>query len=99
MTSSFRYSELVATLFDQLALNAVKAELGPLAVGALGACAYLSLRGAVEEEGMGESNAYWNVLSTIVGTLTGSLYWGEELGVRRMAGIGMGAMGLYLMDS
>lgn len=99
MSESFRYSELIATLFDQLALNAVKAELGPLAVGALGACAYLSLRGAVGEEGMGESNAYWNVLSTMVGTFTGHFYWGEELGARRAAGIGLGTIGLYLMDS
>jgi multidrug transporter EmrE-like cation transporter len=97
--TSFHSSEAIATLFDQLALNSVKAEANPLITAGLGAMAYVMLTSAIKAEGMAESNAYWNVLSTMMGTIIGHFYWGEELGARRLLGITMGAAGIYLMDS
>lgn len=91
-------SRLLATFFDQLSLNAIKAE-GPLPIiFILGGAAYSALRGAIAKDGMALANGNWNVLSTICGTLIGYFYWGENLSSRHFLGVGLGCVALYLMD-
>jgi len=94
---SFINSQVAATAFDQISLNAIKAGF-PGIVFITGGLAYYSLSGAIKIGGMGMGNAFWNVLSTISGTIIAHFVWNEEISNKQMLGIGFGAVSLFLMD-
>ena len=91
-------SRLSATFFDQLSLNAIKAEYSLPIIFLFGGTAYSSLRGAIEANGLALANANWNVFSTLCGTIIGYFYWGESLKTKHFVGLGLGCIALYLMD-
>ncbi len=91
-------SRLLATFFDQLSLNAIKADVSIPIIFLLGGSAYSALRAAVAKDGIALANGNWNVLSTIGGVLWGYFYWGEALNAKHFMGIGLGCVSLYLMN-
>lgn len=91
-------SRLLATFFDQLSLNAIKAESSIPLIFILGGTAYSTLRGAISKDGIAMANGNWNVLSTICATLLGYFYWEENLTQKNFIGIGLACVSLYLMN-
>lgn len=88
---------LNSTIADNVSLHLIKN--GNNTAGALtGGFAYYSLGKAIEKKGVGIANASWNVQSTILGVLSGYLLYGEDMDMKKILGISLGIIGLYLMN-
>lgn len=90
-------SYILPSLLDQGALSLEKAEVALPFVFLVGGIAYVAMANNVAGEGIGIGNTKWNVYSTLLGTLVGTLYWKEEISNYQLAGIGVSAIGLYLL--
>lgn len=88
---------VTASALDQVALSLGKSGyLFPTAL--VGAAAYVTISTTVREQGVAKGNTYWNVYSTVLGTLIGKFYWGEDISSSNLAGIGFCVVGLYLLS-
>ena len=88
---------VTASALDQLSLSLGKAGYFLPAVLAGGA-AYGAITVTVQEKGVGLGNAHWNVYSTLLGTLIGRFYWGEDISNKDYLGIALCISGLYLLN-
>lgn len=86
-----------ASALDQLSLSLGKAGyFWPAVVS--GGAAYGAITATVQEKGVGLGNAHWNVYSTILGTLIGKFYWGEDISGKDYLGLALCISGLYLLN-
>jgi multidrug transporter EmrE-like cation transporter len=90
-------SLIAASALDQLSLSLGKAGYFWPAV-AVGGAAYGAITATVQEKGVGNGNAHWNVYSTVLGTLIGKFYWGESINGKDYLGLGLCVVGLYLLN-
>jgi len=84
-------------VLDNLSFNLIKADNSE-AAAITGALAYYSLAKIVKQQGMALANAKWNVYTTILGIIVGTVVWHEELTEKKIAGLGLAVIGLYLMN-
>lgn len=101
---TFWNSEAISTVLDLVALTSLKAAAvnggtGTMLFGAgIGGLAYYNMGRAIALDGQADSNAVWNVLSTIFSTLVGIFYWKEHLDSSKLLGIALGVVSLYLLN-
>lgn len=95
--SSSSSSLLLASALDQISLSLGKAGyLVPAVIS--GGAAYGAISLTVQEQGVALGNTYWNVYSTILGTLIGKFYWGEDISGKDYLGLALCISGLYLLN-
>lgn len=88
------------TLLDNISLNLLKYGKDAKYLAFItGGLAYLSLGKALDAKGMAVSNASWNVYSTILATAVGFFIWNENLDEKKILGISLAVISLYLMNS
>lgn len=91
---------LLPVTFDQITLNLVKTHKDPLIIIGSGGLAYYFLHIAMDKNNlMGQSNAIWNVFSSISGVILGILLYNEKYSLKKVIGIGLSIPALYLMNS
>ena len=87
-----------AIILDNTSFNLIKAHLPELAA-ITGGAAYYSLARLVGRDGMALTNAKWNVYTTILGIIVGTVVWKEELTEKKIGGLILAIIGMYLMNS
>lgn len=97
-------SQLLASGLDVSALNLIKysqqRDSRPALAAAFiaGGSAYLALSDSIRETTLTTSNVNWNVISSILGVITGVIVWQEDISDRAKLGIALGLVSLFLID-
>ena len=79
-------SQIIASGLDVSALNMIKyaqandSDLSMLAAFITGGGAYLALGNSIKATSMATSNVNWNIISSILGVITGVIIWKEDIG-------------------
>lgn len=88
---------LTPSILDQSALSLGKGGYPAFTSFGVGGLAYYYMTNNVATDGVGIGNSKWNIISTILGCLVGTVLWKEEITAIQWMGVAMSLGGLYLI--